>query len=53
MAIGHAPYSVKYNDLFNDGNGPWLAMLQKAIFDGDVDGAVAEAQARFAEIMGD
>ena len=53
MAIGHAPYSVKYNDLFNDANGPWLAMLQKAIFDGDVDGAVAEAQERFAEIMGE
>jgi multiple sugar transport system substrate-binding protein len=53
MGIGKAPYSVKYNDLFNDANGPWLAMIQKAIFEGDVDGAVAEAQERFSQIMGE
>ncbi|MCA9883809.1 MAG: sugar ABC transporter substrate-binding protein [Anaerolineae bacterium] len=52
LSVGHTPYSLVYNDLFNDANGPWLLMLQVAIFDGDLDGAVAEAQQRFSEIMG-
>ncbi len=51
LAVGHTPYSVVYNELFNDPNGPWLLMLQTAIFDGDIDGAIAEAQQRFTEIM--
>ena len=51
LSVGHTPYSVVYNDLFNDVNGPWLLMLQVAIFDGDIDGAIAEAQQRFTEIM--
>ena len=51
MGIGKTPYSTEYNNLFNDPNGPWLQMLQTAIFDGDVDGAVRSAQARFEQIM--
>ncbi|MBX3084335.1 MAG: sugar ABC transporter substrate-binding protein [Anaerolineae bacterium] len=51
MAIGKTPYSLVYNELFNDANGPWLAMIQKAVYDGDVDGAIAEAQDRFTQIM--
>jgi multiple sugar transport system substrate-binding protein len=53
LSVGHTPYSLVYNDLFNDPNGPWLLMLQTAIFDGDVDGAIAEAQERFTQIMSD
>jgi multiple sugar transport system substrate-binding protein len=51
MALGKTPYSVKYNDLFNDANGPWLQLLQTAIFDGDVDGAIEEGQSNFERIM--
>ena len=51
LGVGHTPYSLVYNDLFNDANGPWLLMLQVAIFDGDIDGAIAEAQERFSQIM--
>jgi multiple sugar transport system substrate-binding protein len=51
MALGKTPYSVKYNDLFNDANGPWLAMIQTAIFEGKVDAAIAAAQDRFTQIM--
>jgi multiple sugar transport system substrate-binding protein len=51
MALGKTPYSVKYNDLFNDANGPWLAMIQTAIFEGKVDTAIAAAQDRFTQIM--
>lgn len=53
LSVGHTPYSLVYNDLFNDPNGPWLLMLQTAIFDGDVDGAIEEAQDRFSQIMSD
>lgn len=51
MAVGRTPYSVKYNELFNDPNGPWLAMLQKAIFEGDIDGALEDAQNAFEYIL--
>ncbi len=51
LAVGHTPYSLVYNDLFNDPNGPWLLMLQVAILDGDIDAALEEAQDRFTQIM--
>jgi multiple sugar transport system substrate-binding protein len=51
MAIGRTPYSLKYNDLFNDANGPWLTMIQSAIFDGKVDEAIQAAQERFTQIL--
>jgi multiple sugar transport system substrate-binding protein len=51
MAIGRTPYSLKYNDLFNDANGPWLTMIQTAIFDGKVDEAIKTAQDRFTQIL--
>jgi multiple sugar transport system substrate-binding protein len=51
MALGETPYSIVYNELFNDANGPWLAMIQTAIFEGKVDEAIAAAQVRFEQIM--
>jgi multiple sugar transport system substrate-binding protein len=51
MGLGNTPYSVVYNQLFNDPNGPWLQMIQNAIFDGDVDGAIETAQQSFTRIL--
>lgn len=51
MALGRTPYSVVYNQLFNDANGPWLKMIQTAVFDGDVAGAVETAQQEFTNIL--
>jgi multiple sugar transport system substrate-binding protein len=51
MASGRTPYSVKYNQLFNDANGPWLAMLQEAVFGAGVDAAVKAGQAAFTKIL--
>ncbi len=51
LAVGHTPYTTVYNDLFNDANGPWLEMLQIAILDGDIDGALELGQERFTQIM--
>jgi len=50
-AQGRTPYSFVYNDLLNSPQGPFLRMLQRAVFDGDVPGAVAEAQKRFQQII--
>jgi multiple sugar transport system substrate-binding protein len=50
-ANGRTPYSVHYNELFNDPNGPWLAMFQQAIFSGQVDQAMSSAQQRFTQIL--
>jgi multiple sugar transport system substrate-binding protein len=41
---GKTPYSLVENALFNDGSGPWIQMIQKAVFGGDIAGAQADAQ---------
>jgi multiple sugar transport system substrate-binding protein len=51
MALGNSPYSLVYNQLFNDANGPWLKMIQTAVFNGDVEGAVQTAQDEFTKIL--
>ncbi len=51
MAKGRTPYSFVYNDLFNSPQGPFLRMFQKAVFDGDIDGAIRDAQASFKQII--
>lgn len=51
MATGKTPYSLTYNDLFNDGNGPWGTLIQSYIFDGKGDAAITAAQDAFTNIM--
>ncbi len=51
MAHGHTIYSVHDNQLFNDQNGPWNTMLQKAFFTGQIDQAVATGQQQFTQIL--
>jgi multiple sugar transport system substrate-binding protein len=51
MAMGKTPYTVVYNQLFNDANGPWLKMIQTAVFDGNVEEAVNTAQEEFTKIL--
>jgi len=48
---GRTPYLLPYNDIFNDANGPWLSMLQRAVFDGEIDAAIGEAQDSFSSIL--
>ena len=43
LANGYTPASVKYGDLFNNANGPWLQGLRGAIFNNDPD-ALKKAQ---------
>ena len=51
MQAGRTPYSVHFNQLINDPNGPWLAMIQEAVFGKGVDAAIKDAQPRFRKIL--
>ena len=44
LQTGKTPYSPVENALFNDGQGPWIQMIQKAVFGGDIPGAQAAGQ---------
>jgi multiple sugar transport system substrate-binding protein len=45
LAVGHCPYSVVENQLFNDSNGIWATMIQESVFGGaDIAQAQAKAQ---------
>lgn len=44
MAKGRTPYSTVNNELFNDNNGPWVQMINSAVFGGDIDAAQEEGQ---------
>ena len=48
---GHTPYLVRYNDIFNDSNGPWLKVFQQSVFDGNTAAAVKEAQKTINQIV--
>ncbi len=41
---GHTPYSTVEHQVFNDANGPWSQMINKAVFGGDIDAAQKEGQ---------
>jgi multiple sugar transport system substrate-binding protein len=44
VGIGQTPWVFHFNDMVNSDSSPWLQMLQTAIFDGDIDGAITTAR---------
>jgi multiple sugar transport system substrate-binding protein len=44
MAKGKTPYSVVENAIINDNNGPWIKMINQAVFTGDIKQAQATGQ---------
>ncbi|WP_193105939.1 extracellular solute-binding protein [Brachybacterium sp. FME24] len=48
---GYVPSTLAYNLLYNQSSSPWLAMIRRAVFDGDVPGAMAEAQSEYDRIL--
>jgi multiple sugar transport system substrate-binding protein len=50
LAAGYVPWVFHFATMVNSDSSPWINMLQQAIFDGDVDGAIEEARARMLEI---
>lgn len=51
MATGRTPYSVVFNDIINSANGPWVEMVNKAIYSDDPDGAIRDGQAKMQAII--
>lgn len=50
VGIGQTPWAFRFNDMVNADQSPWLQMLQVAIFDGDIDGAIEEARQAMKDI---
>jgi multiple sugar transport system substrate-binding protein len=50
VGIGQTPYAFRFNDMVNADQSPWLTMLQTAVFDGDIDGAIEAARATMRDI---
>ncbi|GAA3042827.1 sugar ABC transporter substrate-binding protein [Pseudonocardia yunnanensis] len=49
---GYAPKTLSYNELYNQPDGPWLTMFRRAVFDGEIEGAMTQAQESFDRILG-
>ena len=44
LGVGYVPWVFHFNDMVNSDSSPWIQMIQTAIFDGDMDGAIATAR---------
>ena len=53
LGIGYVPWVFHFTDMVNSDSSPWINMLQRAIFDGDVDGAITEAREKMKAIAGE
>jgi len=48
---GYAPVTLAYNLLYNQPDSPFIAMFRRAVFAGDVDGAMRAAQESYDQIL--
>jgi multiple sugar transport system substrate-binding protein len=53
IGVGYVPWVYHFADMVNSDSSPWINMLQRAIFDGDVDGAITEARQKMKDIAGE
>jgi len=53
LGVGYVPWVYHFADMVNSDSSPWINMLQRAIFDGDVDGAIKEASEKMKAIAGE
>ncbi|RCK68665.1 extracellular solute-binding protein [Desertihabitans brevis] len=51
LEAGYAPTTLAYNLIYNQPDGPWLKMFRRAVFDGDLEGALAEGQQGWDAIL--
>ncbi|MEV6843608.1 sugar ABC transporter substrate-binding protein [Actinoplanes sp. NPDC051411] len=51
LGRGYAPPTLAYNLLYNQPDSPFIAMFRRAVFDGDVDGALKAGQVSFDRIL--
>lgn len=50
LSVGYVPWVFHFADMVNSDSSPWITMVQTAIFDGDVDGAIETARAEMLAI---
>ncbi len=50
LAAGYVPWVFHFADMVNSDSSPWIIMVQTAIFDGDIDGAIETARAEMLAI---
>ena len=51
LDAGYAPKTLPYNLLYNQVDGPFLRMFRRAVFTGDIAGAMDAAQADYDRIL--
>ena len=51
LAAGYVPWVFHFADMVNSDSSPWINMLQRAVFDGEVDAAIEEARASMMQIV--
>jgi multiple sugar transport system substrate-binding protein len=52
IGVGYVPWVYHFSDMVNSDSSPWINMLQRAIFNGDVDGAITEGREKMKDIAG-
>lgn len=50
LAAGYVPWVFHFADMVNSDSSPWITMIQQAVFDGDVEGAIEEAREEMHDI---
>lgn len=50
--VAKVPDTAFFNEIFTNPSGPWNQLIQEAVFDGDIDGGLQNAQAGFEETIG-
>ncbi|WP_159588618.1 ABC transporter substrate-binding protein [Chelativorans xinjiangense] len=53
LKVGYVPWVFHFADMVNSDASPWINMLQRAVFDGEIDEAIEEARERMIEIAGE
>jgi hypothetical protein len=51
VAIAETPWTFHFNDMVNDASSPRVKLIQRSVFDGQTDDAIAEAKKRMHEII--
>lgn len=54
IPIARTPYTVKFFELINSPNGPWLQMLQRVYYtDDDIDTIIEDTKAQMSQVVAD
>jgi multiple sugar transport system substrate-binding protein len=51
LAIAQTPWTFHFNEMASANTSPWIEMLQTAVFEGDIDGAITKAKKRMKQIQ--